>query len=101
LQETVFAQLIKRSDWSMALVEALKSSKIDLATLGPIAVGRLRTHNDKAVAARANAVLDELRGPEVKEKNALIARFTSEVEKPGNIENGHKLFTQNCSVCHS
>jgi len=101
LQEAVFTQLIKRSDSSLALVEALKSGKIDLASLGPIAVGRLRTHSDKAVATRANAVLDELRGPEVKEKNALIAQFTPEVEKPGNIENGHKLFTQNCSVCHS
>jgi len=101
LQETVFTQLIKRSDSSLALVEALKSGKIDLATLGPIAMGRLRTHSDKAVAMRANAVLDELRGPEVKEKNALIAQFAAEVEKPGNIENGHKLFTQNCSVCHS
>jgi len=35
LQETVFTQLIKRSDSSMAMVEALKSGKIDLATLGP------------------------------------------------------------------
>lgn len=100
LQSAIFAQIIKRRDWSLALVEALKGGNVQLATLGPIAINRLRTHSDKAVASRANAVLDELRGPEEKEKNALIARFTPEVEKPGNVENGHKLFTQNCAVCH-
>jgi putative heme-binding domain-containing protein len=41
-----------------------------------------------------------LRGPEQKEKNALIAQFRPEVVKPGNVESGHKLFTQNCAVCH-
>ncbi|MBI3851782.1 MAG: ThuA domain-containing protein [Verrucomicrobia bacterium] len=99
-QDAVFGQLIKRADWSVALVEALKKGEINLATLGPAAIHRLRTHSDNAVAQRANAVIDELRGPEVKEKNELIAKFTPLVEKPGNVENGHKLFTQNCATCH-
>jgi putative heme-binding domain-containing protein len=102
LHDAIFAQLIKRSDWALALIEALKNGKIPIGTLGPVALNRLRTHSDKAVARRANSVLDELRGPEVKEKNDLIARFTPEVEKSGgNVENGHKLFSQNCATCHS
>ncbi len=100
LQDTAFAQIVKRADWSMALVEAVKSGKVTLANLGPSSVHRLRTHSDKAVAKRAGEVIDELRGPEVKEKNALIAKLTPEVEKPGNIENGKKLFTANCVICH-
>jgi putative heme-binding domain-containing protein len=92
--------MIKRSDWSLALVNAISKNQVPLATLGPSSVFRLRTHADTAVAKRANEVLDELRGPEVKEKNALIAKLTPEVEKPGNVENGHKAFTQNCAVCH-
>lgn len=100
LQDTAFAQMVKRADWSLALVEAVKSGKVSLANLGPAAVHRLRTHSDPAVARRAGEVIDELRGPEVKEKNALIARLTPEVEKPGSADNGRKLFTQNCAVCH-
>jgi putative membrane-bound dehydrogenase-like protein len=101
LQDTAFAQIVKRADSSLALVEALKAGKVTLANLGPSSIHRLRTHSDKAVATRAGEVIDELRGPEVKEKNALLVKLVPEVEKPGgNVENGKKLFTQNCIVCH-
>jgi len=100
LQEAAFAQMIKRSDSSLALVDALKSGKITTTTLGPSSVHRLRTHADGKVGARAREVIEELRGPEAKEKNALLAKLTPEVEKIGNVEKGRALFTQNCAVCH-
>jgi len=101
VQDAVFAQIIKRSDWSLALVEALKGGKFTLASLNPTAVHRLRNHSDAAVAKRATEVINELRGPELKEKNALIAQIEKEAEKPGHVENGRKVFTQNCAVCHT
>ena len=101
VQPLVFAQLVKRSDWSLAFVEALKNSKVALTSLTPTDVHRLRTHADNAVAKRANEVIDELRGPELKKKNEVIAKLTPEVEKPGNLQNGHKAFAQNCGVCHT
>ncbi len=100
LQASVFDQMIKRPDWSLALIDAVKDNKVNLATLGPNAVHRLRTHPDKAVATRANEVIDGIRGPEIKEKDTLIAKFTPLVTQSGNIENGHKQFVQNCAVCH-
>ena len=100
LQEAAFAQMIKRSDSSLSLVDALKSGQITLTTLGPSAVHRLRTHADSKVGVRAREVIEELRGPEAKEKNALLAKLTPEVEKIGNLEKGRAIFTQNCAVCH-
>ena len=100
LQETAFGQLTRRADWSMTLVEALHAGKVTPATLGPTALHRLRNHSDRAVATRANTVIDALQGPALREKNTLLARLIPEVEKPGHAENGKKLFTQNCSVCH-
>ncbi|MDB6028382.1 MAG: putative rane-bound dehydrogenase [Verrucomicrobiales bacterium] len=100
LQASVFDQMIKRPDWSLALVDAVKSGKVKLATLGPNAVHRLRGHPDKNVSTRANEVIDAIRGPETKEKDALIAKFTPLVTQAGNVENGHKQFVQNCAVCH-
>ena len=41
-----------------------------------------------------------MRGPEAKEKNALLAKLTPEVEKTGNVAAGRELFTKNCAVCH-
>ena len=61
LREVVLGQVLTRADWSLALVQALAEKKIDLLTLGPSNLHRLRTHPDKAVATRANAVIDELK----------------------------------------
>ncbi len=99
-QEAAFAQLIKRAEWSLGLVEALASKKIALSLLNPVSIGRLRTHANRGVSERAIAVINDLRGPEMKEKNALIALLTPEVEKPGNSARGKELFTQNCAACH-
>jgi putative membrane-bound dehydrogenase-like protein len=100
LQEAVFAQVIKRSEWAMGLVNALEKRTVSLAMLGPNSVHRLRTHSDVAVARKAGEVLETLRGPEIKEKNTLLVKFVPEVEKAGNVEAGKTLFTQNCAVCH-
>lgn len=100
LREAAFGQLLRRADWSSSIVQALADKKLDPALLGPANLFRLRTHADTAVANRAATVIAELRGPEQKEKNALIARFHDEAVKPGNAANGAKLFTQNCAVCH-
>ncbi len=100
MQDAVFSQIVKRRDWSLALVESVQKGTIQLASLNPSAVHRLRTHADGAVAKRANEMVEQLRGPEVKEKNALIDKYALAVEKPGNVENGRKSFVQNCGVCH-
>jgi putative membrane-bound dehydrogenase-like protein len=100
LQEAAFSQIIKRKEWSLALIDALKDGTVSPAMLGPTAVHRLRTHSDRAVARRANSVIEELRGPEAKQKEELIARLTPLVEKAGNAEQGRQLFTQNCATCH-
>src|SRR5205823_851656 len=101
LHDALFGQLVKRADWSLALLQALSDHKIDLALLGPSNIHRLRTHSDRAVADRANEVIDALRGPAKKEKDALIAQFRPIVEQAGaNIDNGHKLFSANCITCH-
>ncbi len=100
LREVAFGQLLKRADWSGAVVQALADHKLDPALLGPGNLFRLRTHADATVAKRAAEVIAELKGPEQKEKETLIARLRPEVVKPGNAANGAKLFTQNCAVCH-
>jgi putative heme-binding domain-containing protein len=100
LLEPAFAQIVKRADWSLALLEEVKAGNVSLVTLGPGNIHRLRTHSDRSVAERAAGVVDAIRGPQVKEKEALIASLLPRVEQPGSIENGKALFTQNCATCH-
>lgn len=100
LRESAFGQLLRRTEWSSSVVQALGDGKLDPAILGPGNLQRLRTHADANVAKRASAVLDQLRGPEQKEKEALIASLLPEVVKPGDAAQGAKVYTQNCAVCH-
>ena len=100
LVEPAFAQIVKRADTSMVFLDQIASKKVDLARLGPARQHRLRTHPDLVVAKRAGQIIDELKGPEAKEKNAIIAKLTPEVVKPGNVTNGKTLFTANCAACH-
>lgn len=100
LQNTAFNQVIKRNDWSIALLDAVKAGQVPLGSIGPANVHRLRYHPDAAVAKLATETIEALRGPEAKEKQALISKLTPEVEKPGDKAKGHLLFTQNCATCH-
>ncbi len=99
-QDAALAQVLKRADWSTAFVNALKSGEINWRALGPGPAFRLRTHPDKAVAKLASSVFDELRGPEAKEKDKLVAQFEHAVEKTGDLPNGKALFEKNCAGCH-
>lgn len=100
LQNAAFNQVIKRNDWSLALLEAMKAGQVPLGTVGPANLHRLRYHPDAGVAKKAMETLEGLRGPEAKEKQALITKLTPEVERPGDKVKGHQLFTQNCATCH-
>lgn len=98
--EPAFGQIVKRADTTSAFLDLLAAKQVDLLKLGPARQHRLRTHPDATIAKRSNTIIDDLKGPEAKEKDALIAKFTPEVVKPGNVENGKKLYTANCAGCH-
>ena len=99
-QAAALNQLLKRTTWATALLAALETDVVPPALLGPANIHRLRVHPDAAVSKRANALMDKLRGPAAKEKADLIAKFTPEMEKPGNVAKGKEIFTQNCATCH-
>ena len=100
LREVAFGELIRRSDWSEELIQALAAKRFDPTLLGLANLYRLRTHSDVAVASHATKVIAELRGPEQKEKDVVIAKLRPEIVKLGNAVNGAKLFIQNCAACH-
>ncbi|HEY1171468.1 MAG TPA: PVC-type heme-binding CxxCH protein [Verrucomicrobiae bacterium] len=100
LQSVAFTQITKRGPWTESFLDAMKAKKIELASISPANIHRLRTHANREVSEKANKVLDDLRGPEAKEKDAIIAKLTPAVEKPGDVTKGKELFMQNCANCH-
>ncbi len=99
VQSTAFETLLKRADWSMALLDAVKEKKIDATAFGPANAYRLRTHPSREVAERANAMKDEL-NPNEKAKNEIIASLVPVVTQPADLANGKLMFTVSCATCH-
>lgn len=99
VQTPAFDTLLKRADWTVAFLDALKSKAVDVTTLGPTAIARLRTHPDKGVAKRAGEMLEEL-NPLTKAKKEAIARLLPVVEGKGDPAKGKVAFTTTCAICH-
>ena len=92
--------LLKRGDWALGLLSLVERKRIPVNDLGVHAPGRLLTHPDPVVAKRAARVFDALRGPQLREKDALIAKFQPAFDRPADLKNGKELFEKNCIVCH-
>jgi len=92
--------LLKRGDWALGLLSMVEKKRIPLNDLGVQTPGRLLTHPDPVVAARAARVLETLRGPQTREKDALIAKFQAAFDVSADLKNGKDLFEKNCAVCH-
>lgn len=99
LRNRAFDQILKRPESFLAMLKAIEEGKVSPIDLGPGNVARLRTHPNKMVSKRAEALMEKL-SPQTRQKNELIAKLAPEVEKPGNAANGKALFTAVCAVCH-
>ena len=99
IRMAAFDEIVKRPAATLVILKGVEGGTIDSKDIGPGNVARLRSHPDKAVSTRANALLDKLM-PGAKEKAEIIAKFLPEVSKPGNAANGKVMFTAACAVCH-
>ncbi|MBV6498404.1 MAG: hypothetical protein CJBNEKGG_00626 [Prosthecobacter sp.] len=95
-QTQAFESMLKRPEATGALLDAVKAGSIDRAIFAPGDVARLRSHPNKQIAKRANDLFKVNNAA----KDAIIAKLTPEVEKPGNTAQGKMLFTAACAICH-
>ncbi len=99
LRLAAFDEIVKRPEASLALLDAVEAGTVKPEVFGPGNISRLRSHPDKGVSRRANALVDKL-NPGGKEKAQIIAKLAPEVAKPGNVANGKALYAAACAVCH-
>ncbi len=96
VQPLAFEIILSRPEATGALLDAVKAGTMSREGFAPGDIARLRSYPNKSIAKRAN----ELFKINNAAKDAILARLTSEVEKPGNVANGKLLFTAACAVCH-
>jgi putative membrane-bound dehydrogenase-like protein len=99
-KQLALGTLVKRSDWADTLLDAIAKKTIELSDLGVQGPSRLLTHPDAAIAKKAATIVEAIRGPQTREKDALIAHYLAYLDKPADLKNGKELFEKNCAVCH-
>jgi putative membrane-bound dehydrogenase-like protein len=99
IRNVAFDEIVKLPAAAMALLGAVDTGNMDAKNISPGDIARLRSHPDKGVSRKANAIMDKLR-PGAKEKEEIIKAFLPVVTKPGDVANGKMLFTAACAVCH-
>ncbi len=98
-RRTVVSQLLRRPEWSDALLEAIAKGELLRGDLGPQQWQQLVQSGDAARAARAR----ELRTPGTglsADREAVVKQFLPAAAKTGDLARGREVFTANCAVCH-
>lgn len=96
LRSELLDQLYKRPEATRALLDAVKDGSLPRTAFAPGDIARLRNHPNKPLAQRAANLFKA----DTSAKEAILAKLTPEVEKPGNAANGKLLFSAACAVCH-
>jgi hypothetical protein len=91
--------LLRRSEWSMALLDAVENKSIARTDIPPEYWSQLRQSRNRRVAGRASRIATA--GVEVSsDRAAIVTRLLPLAERKGDATRGKQVFAQSCAVCH-
>jgi putative membrane-bound dehydrogenase-like protein len=108
LRPLLFSALLKRSEWALALVQAVERGELTTRDLDLLGINRLRNYPDPAVAARAIAAFDASAGAGAlkQDRHAVLANFLPVAQglaapPPKElVDQGRPLYHRYCVNCH-
>ncbi len=97
IRMVVFDALLRRAEWSAALLIALESGQIRPVDLDAARRQRLLTHGDQAVRSRALKVFAVTTNAD---RSKVLAQYQAALKLPGDALRGRGVFTRICTQCH-
>ncbi|MBI3465659.1 MAG: c-type cytochrome, partial [Planctomycetes bacterium] len=93
--------LASRRAWSLALLQAIDSKRVDAALVPQTIVRKLLFHRDDQIASLVRQHFGEIQGATTEAMREQIDRLVGTVYAgSGNPYDGAKLFSQTCAKCH-
>jgi putative heme-binding domain-containing protein len=92
--------LLGRVESTRALLGALEKGEVPLGDLALDQRQALATHTDRAIAARARAILARGGGLPNPDREKVVQEFMAVTKKTGDAAAGKILFKNNCAKCH-
>jgi putative heme-binding domain-containing protein len=100
LRKQVIEILLRRPEWSRALVDAIEADGIASADLAVDQSQRLANHPNKSIAQRAKAIFSRGGGLPSPDREKVVAELLPLAQKTGDVSAGRLVFEKNCAKCH-
>jgi putative membrane-bound dehydrogenase-like protein len=96
IRNAILDLLMKRPEWTMAVVDAVAGERLAAADIGASRLQALLQHPDPQVRDRAEKVL----GQTAADRGAVISQYEPALALRGDRERGRAVFAAACSSCH-
>jgi putative heme-binding domain-containing protein len=91
--------LLRRSEWAMALLDAVQTEKLNRNDLAPEHWSQLKQNPNRAVARRAER-LAEINAGISADREEIVKKLLPLAKEKGDPARGKEVFTASCAVCH-
>jgi putative membrane-bound dehydrogenase-like protein len=100
LRQQAAAILLRRPEWSAALLDALDKGAVPATDLSLDQSQQLTTHPDRKLAERARAILARGGRLPSPDRQKVLDEYMPLTEKAGDVRKGFEVFKNNCAKCH-
>jgi putative heme-binding domain-containing protein len=97
LRHVLVDALLRRPEWTAALLDAIEQRKVLTADLDALARQRLTTHGSSKLRARAKQLLAASGDAS---RQQVLAEYQSVLNLKGDSSRGAEVFKTKCAVCH-
>ncbi|MCI0745471.1 MAG: ThuA domain-containing protein [Verrucomicrobia subdivision 3 bacterium] len=94
------AVLMRRSEWAMALLEAVQRERIHKTDLAPEHWSQLKQNPNRAVARRAERLAEITSTAISTDREEIVKKLLPLAKEKGDPARGKEVFTASCAVCH-
>jgi hypothetical protein len=100
VRRNAVAVLMRRSEWAMALLEAVQRERIHKTDLAPEHWSQLKQNPNRAVARRAERLAEITNTAVSTDREEIVKKLLPLAKEKGNVARGKEVFTASCAVCH-
>jgi putative membrane-bound dehydrogenase-like protein len=95
-RQEILNALFSRSEWTQALLSSLEGGSLSPSEMGPLQEQKLLNHSVPAIRESASRLFSTIDA----DRQKIVAAYKDVEELTGDRARGHKLFVQNCAICH-
>jgi putative heme-binding domain-containing protein len=100
VRRTALNVLMRRSEWTFALLEAIQNEAIRKTDLAPEHWAQLKQNPNRSIAGQAERMAGS--GPAISaDRQELVGKLLPLAREKGDPARGKLAFTTNCAVCHT